>query len=121
VLTNIVRHAKGPVALHICGNTDAIISMMCDTGVVGISIEEKADLMQAVEIAHTKGVRVFGNVATATTLFSGTPQQCYQEAWEALENGTDFLAPGCGVAPQTPLENILQLQRARNDYFAKTG
>ena len=39
---------------------------------------------------------------------------------EALENGTDFLAPGCGVAPQTPLENILQLQKARNDYFAKT-
>ena len=37
----------------------------------------------------------------------------------ALENGTDFLAPGCGVAPQTPLENILQLQKARNDYFAK--
>ena len=35
--------------------------------------------------------------------------------------GTDFLAPGCGVAPQTPLENILQLQKARNDYFLKTG
>ena len=94
--------------------------MMCDTGVVGISIEEKADLMQAVKIAHAKGVRVFGNVATATTLFSGKPQQCYQEAWEVLENGIDFLAPGCGVAPQTPLENILQLQTARNDYFAKT-
>jgi [methyl-Co(III) methanol-specific corrinoid protein]:coenzyme M methyltransferase len=120
VITDIVGQAKGPVALHICGNTDAIIPMMCDTGVVGISIEEKADLIQAVKIAHTKGVRVFGNVATATTLFSGTPQQCYQEAWEALENGTDFLAPGCGVAPQTPLENILQLQKARNDYFAKT-
>lgn len=120
-IAEIVRKAKGPVALHICGNTDAIIPMMCDTGVVGISIEEKADLMQAVEIAHTKGVRVFGNVATATTLFSGTPQQCYQEAWRALENGTDFLAPGCGVAPQTPLENILQLQKARNDYFATEG
>jgi len=120
IITDIVRQAKGPVALHICGNTDAIIPMMCDTGVVGISIEEKADLMQAVKIAHAKGVRVFGNVATATTLFSGTPRQCYQEAWEALENGTDFLAPGCGVAPQTPLENILQLQTARNDYFAKT-
>jgi len=117
LITDIVRHAKGPVALHICGNTDAIIPMMCDTGVAGISIEEKADLKQAVEIAHAKGVRVFGNVATATTLFSGTPQQCYQEARKALENGTDFLAPGCGVAPQTPLVNILQLQAARNDFF----
>ena len=121
VITDIVRHVKGPVALHICGNADPIIPMMCDTGVVGISIEEKADLKQAVETAHAKGVRVFGNVATASTLFSGTPQQCYQEAIGALEKGTDFLAPGCGVAPQTPLENIRQLQTARNDYFAKTG
>ena len=119
VITDIVRQVKGPVTLHICGNTDSIITMMCDTGVVGISIEEKANLIQAVEIAHAKGVRVFGNVATATTLFSGTPQECYQEAWQALENGTDFLAPGCGVAPQTPLENIRQLQAARNDYFTK--
>ncbi|MGD8258563.1 MAG: MtaA/CmuA family methyltransferase [Desulfobacterales bacterium] len=120
VITDIVGHAKGPVTLHICGNTDSIVPMMCDTGVVGISIEEKADLKQAVEIAHGKGVRVFGNVATATTLFSGTPRQCYREAWRALENGTDFLAPGCGVAPQTPLVNIRQLQSARNDYFTKT-
>jgi [methyl-Co(III) methanol-specific corrinoid protein]:coenzyme M methyltransferase len=120
VITDIVGQAKGPVAIHICGNTDSIIEMMCDTGVVGISIEEKANLMQAVEVAHAKGVRVFGNVATATTLFSGTPQECYQEAWQALENGTDFLAPGCGVAPQTPLVNIRQLQAARDDYFAKT-
>ena len=119
VIADIVRQVKGPVTLHICGNTDSIITMMCDTGVVGISIEEKANLIQAVEIAHAKGVRVFGNVATATTLFSGTPQECYREAWEALENGTDFLAPGCGVAPQTPLENIRQLQAARNDYFTK--
>jgi [methyl-Co(III) methanol-specific corrinoid protein]:coenzyme M methyltransferase len=118
VISDIVGQVKGPVTMHICGNTDSIIPMMCETGVVGISIEEKADLKQAVEIAHAKGVRVFGNVSTATTLFSGTPRQCYQEAWEALENGTDFLAPGCGVAPQTPLDNILQLQRARDDYFA---
>lgn len=118
VITDIVGHAKGPVTLHICGNTDSIIPMMCDTGVVGISIEEKAELKKAVEIAHRKGVRVFGNVATATTLFSGTPQQCYREAYSALENGTDFLTPGCGVAPQTPLKNIRQMQTARNDFFA---
>jgi [methyl-Co(III) methanol-specific corrinoid protein]:coenzyme M methyltransferase len=120
VITDIVAHAKGPVTMHICGNADPIISMMCETGVVGISVEEKTNLAKAVEIAHSKGVRVFGNVATATTLFSGTPEQNYQESWQALENGTDFLTPGCGVAPQTPLVNIRQLQKARNDYFAKT-
>ena len=48
VIADIVKRVKGPVALHICGNTDPIIAMMCETGVEGISIEEKADLKQAV-------------------------------------------------------------------------
>ncbi len=121
VITEIVSQSKGPVTIHICGNTDPIIPMICDTGVVGISIEEKADLKKAVEIAHAKGVQVFGNVATATTLFSGTPEDCYRESLFALKNGTDFLAPGCGVAPQTPLENIRQLKKARDDFYMGKG
>jgi [methyl-Co(III) methanol-specific corrinoid protein]:coenzyme M methyltransferase len=47
----------------------------------------------------------------------GTPEQAYKESFEALENGTDFLCPGCGIAPGSPLENVLQLQKARDDYF----
>ena len=113
----IVSKVKGPVVLHICADTDPIIEPMCETGVVAISIEEKADLKRAVEIAHKKGVKVFGNVSTATTLFSGTPDEVYREAIACLENGTDFLCPGCGIAPRSPLENILQLKKARDDFF----
>ena len=119
LISDIVKNSKGPVGLHICGNTDAIIEMMCDTGVAAISIEEKADMKKAVEISHANGVQVFGNVATATTLFMGTPEECYKESIQALENGTDFLTPGCGVAPPSPLENLAQLKKARDDYFKK--
>ena len=35
----------------------------------------------------------------------------------ADRNGTDFLIPGCGVAPQTPLQNIRQLKKARDDFY----
>lgn len=114
----IIKRIKGPVVLHICANTDSIIAMMCDTGAAGISIEEKADLKAAAETAHAKGVKVFGNVATATTLFNGTPEACYAESKQALAHGTDFLCPGCGVAPPSPLENLKQLKKARDDYFA---
>jgi [methyl-Co(III) methanol-specific corrinoid protein]:coenzyme M methyltransferase len=113
----IISSIKGPVVLHVCADTDPIIELMCATGAAGISIEEKADLKRAVEIAHKSGVKVFGNVATATTLFSGTPEEVYKESIKALENGTDFLCPGCGIAPRSPLENIQQLKKARDDYF----
>ena len=119
LITDIVGHAKGPCVLHICANTDKIVSLMCETGVVGISIEEKADLKKAVEVAHPKGVRVFGNVATATTMFMGKPEEVYREAIASLDNGTDFLTPGCGIAPLSPLENVKQLKKARDDYFKK--
>jgi [methyl-Co(III) methanol-specific corrinoid protein]:coenzyme M methyltransferase len=117
LITNVVKKVKGPVVLHICANTDKIIPFMCETGVAGISIEEKADLKKAVEIAHQKNVRVFGNVAAATTLFMGSAEDCYAEAIRCLEDGTDFLTPGCGIAPNSPLENVMQLVKARNAFF----
>jgi len=117
LMKTVCEKAKGPIVLHICANTDKIIPFMCDTGVAGISIEEKADLKTAVETARAKGVRVFGNVATATTLFMGTAEDCYKEAVACLENGTDFLTPGCGIAPLSPLDNVRQLRKARDDFF----
>lgn len=113
----IVSQIKGPVVLHICADTDPIIEFMCQSGAAGLSIEEKADLKRAVEIAHRYGVKIFGNVATATTMFNGTPEEVYKESIKALENGTDFLCPGCGIAPRSPLENIVQIKKARDDYF----
>ena len=117
-LQKLTAEADGPIVMHICGNTDTLIPLMCKSGVAGISIEEKTDLKSAVEIAHQAGVSVFGNVSSSTTLFMGTPQACYDEAWRCLENGVDFLTPGCGIAPSSPLENVLQLRRARDAYFS---
>ena len=113
--TEIIQEIRGPVVLHICGNTDSIVGYMCVTGAAGISIEEQTDLKKAVGTAHSRRVKVFGNVANST--LSRTPAEVYSEATIALQNGTDFLCPGCGISPNTALENILQLKRARDDYF----
>lgn len=117
-MKRIVQAAKGPIVLHICGAADPIIPAMCDTGLAAISIEEKADLKNALDVSHAKGVTVFGNVSASSTLFMGTPEDCYQEALAALKCGVDFLAPGCGLAPNSPLANILQLRKARDDFFS---
>lgn len=115
-IQKVVQRVNGPIVLHICGRTDKIIPMMCATGVAGISIEEKTDMKRAVEIAHQHGVVVFGNVSSATTLFNGSEEDCYKESLASLESGTDFLTPGCGIAPHSPMGNILQLKKARDDY-----
>lgn len=117
VYKRIVKAVQGPLVLHICGNVDILLEAMCDTGVAGISLEEKSDLGKALEIAHARGVKVFGNVSSSSTLFMGSPEACYAEAIKALEQGVDFLAPGCGIAPASPMENILQLRRARDKFF----
>jgi [methyl-Co(III) methanol-specific corrinoid protein]:coenzyme M methyltransferase len=112
----IIGQINGPVVLHVCGNADTIVGFMCTTGAAGISIEEQTDLQAAVKTAHANGVKVFGNIATST--LTRTPDLAYSEAMAALEKGTDFLCPGCGLPPHTPLENILQLKKARDDFFA---
>lgn len=116
-MKKIVAEARGPIVLHICGNADMIVKMMCESGVAGISIEEKTNLEAAVETAHSMGVKVFGNVSSSDTLFLGTPEQCRAESLKALEAGVDFLAPGCGIAPLTPLENVLQMKEARDEFL----
>jgi [methyl-Co(III) methanol-specific corrinoid protein]:coenzyme M methyltransferase len=113
----IISEIDGPVVLHICGNTDLIVGAMCETRAAGISIEEQTDLKKAVETAHAKGVRVFGNIANST--LNKTPDEVYREAILALQNGTDFLCPGCGLSPNIALENIVQMKRARDDFFAR--
>jgi [methyl-Co(III) methanol-specific corrinoid protein]:coenzyme M methyltransferase len=115
----IISEIHGPVVLHICGNTDSIVGAMCETRAAGISIEEQTNLKKAVETAHAKGVKVFGNVANST--LGRTPKEVYGEAILALQNGADFLCPGCGLSPNIALENILQLKTARDDFFAKPG
>lgn len=110
----IVKEIPIPLVLHICGNTGPILDQMCATGVAGISIEEKTDMSAALEIAHASNTRVFGNISTSSTLFNGTPEECYKESVAALEKGVDFLSPGCGVGPNSPLENIIQMRRARD-------
>jgi [methyl-Co(III) methanol-specific corrinoid protein]:coenzyme M methyltransferase len=111
----IVCKVAGPVVLHVCGSADLIIELMCDTGAAGISIEGKTDLKRAAEVAHANGVMIFGNVSTAA--LGDSPESVYREAISALENGTDFLCPGCGIAPRSPIENIRQLKKARDDFL----
>jgi [methyl-Co(III) methanol-specific corrinoid protein]:coenzyme M methyltransferase len=104
--------AKGAASvLHICGNAQKILKDMAESGFDGLSIEEKINLTAARQLLGPRPALV-GNVSAAKTMFSGTPQAVREEAKKAIEAGADILAPGCGIAPSTPLENIRALVEA---------
>jgi [methyl-Co(III) methanol-specific corrinoid protein]:coenzyme M methyltransferase len=109
------REVKGLKILHMCGDATAVLNSLADSGFEGISIEEKVDVSFAKGIVGDR-VRLIGNISPSDTLLTKGPEEVTIEARSCLEDGIDILAPGCGLAPHTPLENIKALFRARDDY-----
>ncbi len=109
------REVTGLKILHMCGDATAVLDSLANVGFDGISIEEKVSVSFAKEIVGNR-VRLIGNVSPSDTLLAKGPDEVMIEARACLEDGIDILAPGCGLAPHTPLENIKALFRARDEY-----
>lgn len=119
-MARIPKALGGKSVLHICGSADPIIADMAECGYDGLSLEESIkDLKSAVHTAHECGAAVIGNVSTSRTLFAGKPEDVKRGAFESLQAGVDVLAPGCGLAPETPLKNLKALVEARNEFCGK--
>jgi len=104
--------------LHICGNVNPVINYMADCGFEGLSVEEKiGDVKKAKEVIGYRA-RLVGNISSPFTLLPGPVEKINTEARQALVDGIDVLAPGCGIAPMTPLENIKAMVAARDEYYA---
>ena len=104
--------------LHVCGNVNPILDYMADCGFEGLSVEEKVGSpKKAKEIIGTRA-RFVGNISSPFTLLPGPVDKIKAEAKQALADGVDVLAPGCGIAPMTPLENIKAMVAARDEFYA---
>ena len=104
--------------LHICGNVNPILSDMADCGFEGLSVEEKIGSPKKAKEVIGNRARFVGNISSPFTLLPGPVDKIKAEAKQALADGVDVLAPGCGIAPMTPLENIKAMVAARNEYYA---
>jgi [methyl-Co(III) methanol-specific corrinoid protein]:coenzyme M methyltransferase len=97
-----------PTILHICGNVDAIIEWMGQTGATVLSLEPKASAKLAREKCGSDAI-LMGGVDTATTLFMKDAETVKAGCEESIADGIQILAPGCAVAPGTPTENLLAM------------
>ncbi|WP_292486905.1 methylcobamide:CoM methyltransferase MtaA [Methanohalobium sp.] len=113
------RNVKGFKVSHMCGDIDAVLEPLSECGFEGISVEEKIiDLQAAKEILGDKS-KLIGNVSTSGTMLMRSYDDVKNEAKNCLEEGVDILAPGCGIAPNTPLKNIKALVDARDEYYQR--
>lgn len=102
---------KGHTVLHICGDSEHIIPYMYDTGVDGISVEEKVDPYLAVKVANKRGALI-GNVGCAFPLYKGTAADVIEAAQRSRDAGFNSISAGCGVPIGTPDDNIRALVKA---------
>ena len=110
------NRVEGLKILHMCGDATAVLDTLAGSGFEGISIEEKVGVSFAREIVGNR-VRLVGNVSPSDTLLTRGPDIVAMEVRACIEDGIDILAPGCGLAPHTPLENIKAFVKARDDYY----
>ena len=106
---------KVPKILHICGNVDPIVEYMGQTGADILSLEPKADA----SLARRKcgpNIILMGGVDTATTLFMKDAATVKAGAEESIASGIQILAPGCAVAPGSPLENLLAMVEVAKEH-----
>jgi len=94
--------------LHICGDTYPILDAMCETGVKGLSIEEKVDPFKAADKVGKK-IALVGNVGSVRPLFQGTPEEVKEAALKSAKAGFAVISSGCGIATATTNENMQAL------------
>jgi uroporphyrinogen decarboxylase len=107
-LQMLIEGTMIPTILHICGDTLPILDLMAESGARILSLDQCMDLTQAKEIVAGR-CGLGGNVDPINTLLLGTPEDVKQEAIRCLERGGKkgyLLMAGCGVAPDTPIENL---------------
>lgn len=112
------KKVKGPKILHICGDVADSLKSLSECSFDAISIEEKVSIKAAKESIGERA-RIIGNVSPSRTLLFGTPASVKTEAKQCLYEGVDILAPGCGIAPRTPLVNIRALVEARDEWYTE--
>ena len=120
----IHEHTQWKTFFHSCGS---IVNFLQDFNECGVDIlnpvQTTAAGMDPVMLKRDWGDKfVFwgGGINTQQTLPFGTPEECYDEAMERLS----IFAPGGGfvfntvhnIQGQTPMENMLAMFRAVNDY-----
>lgn len=105
--------------IHICGDTTKILDAIAETGICGISVDQKVKLSKAVEIVGDRVVLI-GNVDPISTILQGSSKEIYSDIKSGIEdiegnNKGYIIAPGCSVPYDTCTENIHSFMKSAKE------
>ena len=103
-------HAAGlPYALHICGRTDPILTMMARTGADAFELDHKTDAALARRCLDGRATFI-GNIDPSGVLALGTPDDVRRATRALLDvfTGSNRLIvnAGCAIPAETPAANL---------------
>ena len=105
------------VLVHICGKTDNLVSTVAGSGFSVFSVDS-IDMVKA-QNDSAKRCALFGNLSPALVLGSKSANEVYAISKELCAQMKPFggfiLAPGCDLAPNIPLDNLLAMARAAKE------
>lgn len=112
-----------PLFMHICGSSGKRVEPVRDLGVKVYSVDSMVDMEECLAKADHK-ICMMGNLSPAGQMIEGTPESVYAESMRLLElgraNGGGFLlSTGCDLPAGSPIENILAMTKACEDFAEK--
>jgi MtaA/CmuA family methyltransferase len=110
-VVNRIGRCGARAVLHICGDTSGNLGLMVRTGANGISLDQCMDMAMA-KGRLGEGTALMGNIDPVGTLWLEGPMEVGRSVARCLAAGVDVIAPGCGLAPHTPLGNVRAMVQA---------
>ena len=108
---------SGMRVLHICGDTNHLISEMAKTSADGLSLDKQVNLPEASKTLGNDTVLI-GNIDPVSVLTFGDAASVKQKSLGLIQsmNGKEnfILSSGCDIPPLAPVENIQAMVSVRD-------
>lgn len=118
-ITKVIKACRVPTVLHMCGDCTSILPFMIETGLSGVSIDQKVNILRAKELINGRA-SLIGNISPVD-LWLKEPELIRKITLQVIEDGIDIVAPGCGLVPQTPLSSVQVMTETVKGYAPECG
>jgi uroporphyrinogen decarboxylase len=115
-----LSHSLGvPYALHVCGNTKAILADLVTTGADALELDYKTDVRLAHDLMKDSTVFI-GNLDPSAVVALGTPALVEAKSRELIavfgDTGRFILNAGCAIPATAPEANIRAMVHAARSW-----